>query len=218
MTLRIVFTFPRYMWRATKNQILQYVAKSIQKPGDENDEYIFCPITIHPPCAEPKACTQQNYLHTLNWREKRTTEFRMEFYTVFSIIIQTVKRQVVFVPICLVFVILIFRLFGRCRKVKSAVKYLYFMQRKAAVWAAKNPDYIGVLRNMFYVPFCGGKGGIRTLERVLAVTRFPVVRLRPAQPPFRVCPPWSIHIQRSALYSRSVIIAWWKSKINTFFK
>ena len=36
------------------------------------------------------------------------------------------------------------------------------------------------------VLFYGGKGGIRTLERVLAVTRFPVVRLRPAQPPFRV--------------------------------
>ena len=35
------------------------------------------------------------------------------------------------------------------------------------------------------VLFYGGKGGIRTLERVLAVTRFPVVRLRPAQPPFR---------------------------------
>ncbi len=31
--------------------------------------------------------------------------------------------------------------------------------------------------------FCiGGQRGIRTLERVLAVTRFPVVRLRPAQP------------------------------------
>ena len=29
---------------------------------------------------------------------------------------------------------------------------------------------------------CGGEKGIRTLERVLAVTRFPVVRLRPAQP------------------------------------
>ena len=30
--------------------------------------------------------------------------------------------------------------------------------------------------------FYGGETGIRTLERVLAVTRFPVVRLRPAQP------------------------------------
>ena len=36
------------------------------------------------------------------------------------------------------------------------------------------------------MPFLlGGKGGIRTLGRVLADTRFPVVRLRPAQPPFR---------------------------------
>ena len=31
---------------------------------------------------------------------------------------------------------------------------------------------------------CGGKRGIRTLERVLAVTRFPIGRLRPAQPSF----------------------------------
>ena len=31
----------------------------------------------------------------------------------------------------------------------------------------------------------GGEGGIRTLERVLAVTRFPIVRLRPAQPPLQ---------------------------------
>ena len=29
---------------------------------------------------------------------------------------------------------------------------------------------------------CGGEIGIRTLERVLAVTRFPVARLRPTQP------------------------------------
>ena len=35
----------------------------------------------------------------------------------------------------------------------------------------------------FAVAFCfGGERGIRTLERVLAVTRFPIVRLRPAQP------------------------------------
>ena len=33
--------------------------------------------------------------------------------------------------------------------------------------------------------FFFGKGGIRTLGWVLANTRFPVVRLRPAQPPFR---------------------------------
>ena len=32
----------------------------------------------------------------------------------------------------------------------------------------------------------GGKKGIRTLERVLAVTRFPIVRLRPAQPSFHI--------------------------------
>ena len=33
-----------------------------------------------------------------------------------------------------------------------------------------------------YALFYGGQSGIRTLERVLAVTRFPIVRLRPAQP------------------------------------
>ena len=38
------------------------------------------------------------------------------------------------------------------------------------------------LLRVFFLFF--GKGGIRTLERVLAVTRFPVVRLRPTQPPF----------------------------------
>ena len=32
--------------------------------------------------------------------------------------------------------------------------------------------------------YFGGERGIRTLERVLAVTRFPIVRLRPAQPSF----------------------------------
>ena len=45
-------------------------------------------------------------------------------------------------------------------------------------------------KNQTGIPFgipslFGGKGGIRTLGRVLADTRFPVVRLRPAQPPFR---------------------------------
>ena len=31
--------------------------------------------------------------------------------------------------------------------------------------------------------FFGGEGGIRTRETLLTPTRFPVVRLRPAQPP-----------------------------------
>ena len=34
----------------------------------------------------------------------------------------------------------------------------------------------------------GGEEGIRTPERVLAVTRFPIVRLRPAQPPLQTMP------------------------------
>ena len=33
----------------------------------------------------------------------------------------------------------------------------------------------------------GGEKGIRTPERVLAVTRFPIVRLRPAQPSLHNC-------------------------------
>ena len=37
----------------------------------------------------------------------------------------------------------------------------------------------------FLSVFHGGKKGIRTLERVLAVTRFPIVRFRPTQPSFR---------------------------------
>ena len=41
--------------------------------------------------------------------------------------------------------------------------------------------------------FSGGERGIRTPERVLAVTRFPVVRLRPAQP--------SLHIFNFAPFS-----------------
>ena len=54
------------------------------------------------------------------------------------------------------------------------------------------------------VLFYGGKGGIRTLERVLAVTRFPVVRLRPAQPPFRVR-----SLNRSAIISQKKTIWTW---------
>ena len=37
-----------------------------------------------------------------------------------------------------------------------------------------------------YIFSFGGERGIRTLERVLAVTRFPIVRLRPAQPSLHI--------------------------------
>ena len=47
--------------------------------------------------------------------------------------------------------------------------YLIFIVKKEVISCE---DYL----------FSGGERGIRTLERVLAVTRFPVVRLRPAQP------------------------------------
>ena len=36
------------------------------------------------------------------------------------------------------------------------------------------------------LPVFGGERGIRTLERVLTVTRFPIVRLRPTQPSLQV--------------------------------
>lgn len=44
----------------------------------------------------------------------------------------------------------------------------------------------------------GGEREIRTLGRVLAVTRFPVVRLRPAQPSLRV----ENHEQKNGIISR----------------
>ena len=72
------------------------------------------------------------------------------------------------------------------------------------------------------MPFLlGGKGGIRTLGRVLADTRFPVVRLRPAQP--------SLHLLSLRIFKRLNIIAqvvavcqevnqkkWVKQEKNTF--
>ncbi len=44
--------------------------------------------------------------------------------------------------------------------------------------------------------FSGGEKGIRTLERVLAVTRFPIVRLRPAQPPLRATATKLLYIRK----------------------
>ena len=49
--------------------------------------------------------------------------------------------------------------------------------------------------------FYGGERGIRTLGRVLADTRFPVVRLRPAQPPFRGECLLCIHLRQLQYYS-----------------
>ena len=45
--------------------------------------------------------------------------------------------------------------------------------------------------------FYGGERGIRTLGTVLAFTRFPVVRLRPAQPSLRTAQHWYDIINRS---------------------
>ena len=44
-----------------------------------------------------------------------------------------------------------------------------------------------VLYRLSHTSITGGERGIRTLVRVLALTRFPVVRLRPAQPSLRAC-------------------------------
>ena len=50
----------------------------------------------------------------------------------------------------------------------------------------------------------GGERGIRTPERVLAVTRFPVVRLRPAQPSLRAVPNLilSVYIRRLIIITK----------------
>ena len=60
--------------------------------------------------------------------------------------------------------------------------------------------------------FFGGKRGIRTLGAFIGHTRFPVVRLRPAQPSFHRC--YSLRTLNSqALYYYSTS----QKKINTFF-
>ena len=50
--------------------------------------------------------------------------------------------------------------------------------------------------------FPGGEGGIRTRETLLTPTRFPVVRLRPAQPPLHFCA--GIRSLKSACISYSI--------------
>ena len=50
--------------------------------------------------------------------------------------------------------------------------------------------------------FPGGEGGIRTRETLLTPTRFPVVRLRPAQPPLHFCA--DIRSLKSACISYSI--------------
>ena len=58
----------------------------------------------------------------------------------------------------------------------------------------------------------GGKRGIRTLGAFIGHTRFPVVRLRPAQPSFHRC--YSLRTLNSQVlyyYSTS------QKKVNTFF-
>ena len=66
----------------------------------------------------------------------------------------------------------------------------------------KAPENTGIVQYFRGVPI-GGEKEIRTLVGVLAQTRFPVVRLRPAQPSLRADPD---------------IIAQRKIKIKPFFK
>ena len=63
-----------------------------------------------------------------------------------------------------------------------------------------------------YALFYGGQSGIRTLERVLAVTRFPIVRLRPAQP--------TVHFRNitDTLRIDLIIISQQKQFVKHFFK
>ena len=66
--------------------------------------------------------------------------------------------------------------------------------RFASLRSNPSSDVLETKKHPFWDAFSfGGKGGIRTLGRVLADTRFPVVRLRPAQPPFH-CAPVLYHI------------------------
>ena len=65
---------------------------------------------------------------------------------------------------------------------KSAAFHSKIFPRKILGWKTqKRTVQRTVLKHA-----AGGKKGIRTLERVLAVTRFPIVRLRPAQPSFHI--------------------------------
>ena len=58
----------------------------------------------------------------------------------------------------------------------------------------------------------GGKRGIRTLGAFIGHTRFPVVRLRPAQPSFHRCYSLrTLNLQVLYYYSTS------QKKVNTFF-
>ena len=65
---------------------------------------------------------------------------------------------------------------------------------------------------IFRFQVSGGERGIRTLERVLAVTRFPIVRLRPTQP--------SLHIlqRQVSLAATRCIIAGFQKVSSTFKK
>ena len=51
-----------------------------------------------------------------------------------------------------------------------------------------------LLKNSAIQGFHGGEREIRTLGRVLAFTRFPVVRLRPAQPSLHIILNWNYNI------------------------
>ena len=86
-------------------------------------------------------------------------------------------------------------IFCLCKSQKITLAFSVFLQKKKgtgkAIFASLTLKAHGVRiptqlkqksDTQMRIACFGGETGIRTLERVLAVTRFPVVRLRPAQP------------------------------------
>ena len=87
-------------------------------------------------------------------------------------------------------------------------------EKKIYIFAASIPCYedgIKLKRASLMSLLVYGKTGIRTLEAVLALTRFPVVRLRPTQPSFHSCLPM-------LLFKCGCSIPYFLEKIKSFYK
>ncbi len=85
----------------------------------------------------------------------------------------------------------------RCAKrtILSRAARTRFTPERHSLPNGSNPSFYQSIEKKvpYWVPFLyGGERGIRTLGRVLADTRFPVVRLRPAQPSLQVAHSFTI--------------------------
>ena len=89
--------------------------------------------------------------------------------------------------------------FRQNRRFSSVILPLCFLTVKTAKTPIKSGFSVGA--SILCNPF-GGEGGIRTLEPLLTVTRFPIVRARPATRLLRKC-------------SASKILFYWRLKYNT---